>query len=79
MTQPQPQQYPGIGMPIAAVKGMRMSKSQVSDALLRWESTRHLVIRQMSRKGFTEVEVNAALGQCDDMLDFYDELLEKYE
>ncbi len=79
MTQSQPVQYPGIGMPISAVRGQRMSKRQVADALLRWESTRHLVIRQMAQKGFTQVEVEMALVECDNMLDFYDELLEKYE
>lgn len=71
--------YPGIGLPLEAVKGTLISHYQVEDALLRWEGIRNKVIRQMPQKGFTREAVEAALGQCDKMLDFYDELLEKYE
>ncbi len=69
----------GIGVPVEVVKGHQLSRRAVEAAIARWENTRRLVIRQMAQKGFSQEQVEAALVECDSMLDFYDTLLESYE
>ena len=69
----------GIGLPIEAVRGHQMSRNKVREQLLTWEKRHRLVETQMAGKGFTHLQVRAALAECEKMIDFYDELLEKME
>ncbi len=69
----------GIGLDINVVKGHRLTRRKIEDQLGKWEHREYLVNRFMPGKGFSTVEVAAALAECNKMLDWYDRLLEQYE
>ena len=61
------------------VFGVRDTREQVKNRLAKHQETLRLVrhpVQGMGAKGFSEVEISAAVGQLDTLIDFCLDLLE---
>jgi hypothetical protein len=62
-----------------AVRGARHAKESLNRYIGKWEGYRRMVVHPtmgMAAKGWSKLEIDAALRKCDDMLQFYLDLLE---
>jgi hypothetical protein len=69
----------GIGLDNTKVRTDRYTRRHIENQLHVWEHRLELVTRYMPAKGFTTEQVDAAVAECEKMLDWYDRLLEQYE
>lgn len=68
-----------IGIQNSVVHRDLRKKKDLEELIGKYESIRRMCLRQMPGLGFSMEQVEAAVATCDSNLEFYDEMLEKFE
>ncbi len=67
-----------LNVPLTAVRGVLETRRKIAERIGYYEKLKVTVRKRMPGKGFNPAMVAAALAQCEDMVEFYRDMLEMY-